>query len=450
LLNCISARIAEARPGFRQPEKLLYRIWLDQSFTQQNLRTVTGKSVSILACGVRNECEGPDFKEARILLEGEFQQGDVELHYDNQDWYQHGHQNDPAYNQVILHVVVRCEPPRTVETQNRRQVPVLVIPLIQTNKIEHQLKCLDWSGTDKDALKSVLEHFAQLRFQRKVRFFQNELARVPAEELFYIYCLDALGYSRNREAFRTLAQRLPIMRVYALLADIELSNRIVLLETLYLGSAGLLSDSARAHFTETDYLMELRKRWQQLRKQYGLTEMDPTDWHFAGTRPANHPTRRIVAWAQILNRFYPDFPGQLWIRQLSVQQDYRLLMIWLQDYYQEPVGMWRNHPLFDRQPTRILVGNARILDLCSNVFLPFAWAVGTLQKENKLVERSLQSIRLINRGAVPEKIKEFLKRLGLSSSDIHSNYLLQGAIEYYRCYCELDLCEFCQLKHVNG
>lgn len=70
-----------------------------------SLATVDGRPVRIIHPGRLNTDAGPDFFNARILIDGRLWAGDVEIHVKASDWYRHGHHTDPAYSSVILHVV---------------------------------------------------------------------------------------------------------------------------------------------------------------------------------------------------------------------------------------------------------------------------------------------------------------------------------------------------------
>jgi hypothetical protein len=49
---------------------------------------------------------GPDVREAAFLLpNGVVRSGDVEVHLRSSDWAHHGHDGDPAYDHVVLHLV---------------------------------------------------------------------------------------------------------------------------------------------------------------------------------------------------------------------------------------------------------------------------------------------------------------------------------------------------------
>ena len=71
-----------------------------------HLRTTSGQSFEIVFQGRWSPDSGPDFRDAVIAFPtGRLSTGDLEIHVRASDWYRHGHQHDPAYDSVILHVV---------------------------------------------------------------------------------------------------------------------------------------------------------------------------------------------------------------------------------------------------------------------------------------------------------------------------------------------------------
>src|SRR5690606_29567876 len=76
---------------------------------------------------------GPDFSGARIRFADTSElTGDVELHLRAADWDAHGHARDPAYDRVILHVVLFPPGARAITTGGRgNEIPVLaLLPLL--------------------------------------------------------------------------------------------------------------------------------------------------------------------------------------------------------------------------------------------------------------------------------------------------------------------------------
>ena len=85
-------------------EKLLQYIWKHKIFPLQQLRTTTGEAVEVVDPGLQNLNDGPDFFNAKIIVDGMLWAGNVEIHVKSSDWYVHHHDKDPRYNNVVMHV----------------------------------------------------------------------------------------------------------------------------------------------------------------------------------------------------------------------------------------------------------------------------------------------------------------------------------------------------------
>ena len=90
-------------------EELLYYVWRLKRFNVQDLHTTTGETIQILDAGHRNKDAGPDFSLARIKIADNTWVGHVEMHVRASDWIRHRHQDDPAFENVILHVVYESD-----------------------------------------------------------------------------------------------------------------------------------------------------------------------------------------------------------------------------------------------------------------------------------------------------------------------------------------------------
>lgn len=76
--------------------------------------------------GVLAGASGPDFRDAVIEgASGKRVTGDVELHLVAPDCYQHSHHEDPAYNGVVLHVVLHSVGSRISVQRSKGQVPIV-------------------------------------------------------------------------------------------------------------------------------------------------------------------------------------------------------------------------------------------------------------------------------------------------------------------------------------
>ena len=87
-------------------ESRIQQVWALQAMQPGDWRTCSGQALRVRSPGSWNRGAGPDFKEAVLELEGEARIGDVEIHLYREDWWRHGHETDPAYDRVILHVIL--------------------------------------------------------------------------------------------------------------------------------------------------------------------------------------------------------------------------------------------------------------------------------------------------------------------------------------------------------
>jgi len=83
---------------------LLQFIWEYQLYDSKQLTTSTGEEVTILKQGFLNKNSGPDFSNAQLKIGETTQYGAIEIHVNANEWTQHNHHTDKAYNAVILHV----------------------------------------------------------------------------------------------------------------------------------------------------------------------------------------------------------------------------------------------------------------------------------------------------------------------------------------------------------
>src|ERR1017187_8946083 len=90
------------------PEHFLREIWKGyESFLVAPIIISDGSEVQVLDCGVENAHRGgPDFLQARIVLDRIQISGDVELHITPEGWSAHQHGGDARYSNGILHVVL--------------------------------------------------------------------------------------------------------------------------------------------------------------------------------------------------------------------------------------------------------------------------------------------------------------------------------------------------------
>ncbi len=447
MLNCSEGLVCEPRKKLSRPEKHLYKIWLDKNFQLEHLQTISGKALSIINTGHRNESEGPDFLNAMVLMDDNLLTGDIEIHIENKDWYLHGHDQDENYNKVILHVIEADTEDQSIPLKNGNTVEILKLNFDKTKADPIIPPCLEWDSLDFDKFRDVIEEYGSKRFQRKTLQARKLLLQHQPEHYFFIGLLDVMGYSQNRHAMKNIANQISFDKIHKIMETLPETGRLVTIETLLLGISGLLNEDFQKYYTSDVYFSGLQQKWARLKTKYQLSAIKDPDFHFAGTRPVNYPHKRLVALAQILVNIFPQKPGQYCLNTLFSGRDTDKILEMLGEKFQLPAGMWKNHPLFSSHHSNVLIGNSRLMDFITNIMLPFARALSSILKNEKNANYCMAINKQIPRGAMPGKIKKLLHRLNIPESKINSNYLLQGCIEYHRLFCDLELCDMCLLEN---
>ena len=91
-------------------EYMLHYVWQHRLYGTASLRGDQGQRIEVIDPGVHNLVNaGPDFFNAKVRIDGVLWAGNVEVHELASDWFRHRHENDPAYNNVILHVVGKVD-----------------------------------------------------------------------------------------------------------------------------------------------------------------------------------------------------------------------------------------------------------------------------------------------------------------------------------------------------
>ena len=86
-------------------EKILQYMWQFRMWGSSEKVLSDGRCVMLLDPGKLNADAGPDFFNAKVIIDGVEWAGNVEVHVKASDWKRHGHHNDAAYDNIILHVV---------------------------------------------------------------------------------------------------------------------------------------------------------------------------------------------------------------------------------------------------------------------------------------------------------------------------------------------------------
>lgn len=211
--------------AFSFPEKLLQKLWLRREFDERALATADGRRIEILNTGRWNLLGGPDFKAARLRIDGVVTEGDVELHLRAEDWGAHRHAQDPAYDGVVLHVVLFPPAMRWTSGGGGRMIPVLaLLPWLHHDLESYAAddaveglanrpldRALERLGRmEPAALSAMLVESAARRWALRRRQANVRVARLGWREACHHTALEILGYRFNRTAMLRVAAAYPL------------------------------------------------------------------------------------------------------------------------------------------------------------------------------------------------------------------------------------------------
>jgi hypothetical protein len=230
--------------------------------------------------------------------------GDVEVHVRTSGWREHGHQGDPAYGRVVLHVVLDHDGAPTARIDGAA-VPVVALSGYLSAPLVQVATALDISSPPPVAPCSTPEEAGALldaaglaRFEERAAALEGELAWTSAEEVLYAGLLEAMGYRANKAPCRRLAERVPLATLRAELGLAKPSEGVVAVQGILLGAAGLLP-SQRGRSTAHPVARTYEMVWARATPRVG-PPMPSTAWQFFRVRPENTPPRRLAGLAYLL------------------------------------------------------------------------------------------------------------------------------------------------------
>jgi hypothetical protein len=174
------------------------------------LRLDDGRPVRVIFPGVPGGGAGPDFRGAIVEVAGDVLRGDVEVHLRASGWQAHGHQRDPAYAGVVLHVVAANDSGAAITLQRGRAVPILVLPPAQPGFPPPFTPPCTFARSRGLRPEAVLARVGVRRLRAKAVRWQSLAAGAGPGAAFYAAALETIGGPANREAFASVARSLPL------------------------------------------------------------------------------------------------------------------------------------------------------------------------------------------------------------------------------------------------
>jgi hypothetical protein len=486
------------------PERLLQAIWQHQRLLRDRLRTLDGRPVRVLHPGFRNVEGGPDFRGAVVQLgDALAQTGDLEVDLRSSGWRAHGHDRNPAFNNVILHVLWESDrpAPNAPPTLLLRQVldaPLGELSLWLGGETAQALPeefrgqcCAPLRELSAAQLTGLLQQAAAVRLRSKAAQFQARARQTGWDQALWEGLFRALGYKQNVWPMQRLGELRPRWSLGSAGEAVPTesapgaagagrpptvagsrpeipspdrspstldpasppwgSSQTLILQARLLGLSGLLpADLSRNRPGSDSFLRRLWDQWWRERDAFAEDILPRTLWRLHGLRPANHPHRRLAlaaGWSAA--GALPANLEQWCLREIPKGALPGSLLELLQA---EPDEFWSWHwslrsPRLKKQ--QLLLGGTRVTDLAVNVILPWLWS-RALEGRNEAMQLRLQQRYFAWPAAEDNSLLRLARARLLGNASprlLRGAAAQQGLIQIVRDFCEHSnsICEACKL-----
>lgn len=413
-------------------EEFLQFIWKYGLFNKEKLKTTDGKPVEIISTGQTNSDSGPDFFNAKVRIGETTWAGNIEIHQKSSHWFQHRHDTDAAYDNVILHVVEMHD--KQVQVKNH-ELPTLVLsyPGEILENYENLLKSKNWIACEKQLpevdpfiLRFWFSSLMIERLESKTSDIMSILKQNKNNwnETFYQLLARNFGMKTNAFPFEMLAKSLPLQILS------KHKNDLFQTEALLFGQSGLLNEALLGD----DYFLSLRKEYSYLYKKYNLSGIEAHLWKFMRLRPINFPTVRIAQLAMLIHHSSALFSH---ILETETPDELRKLFDVRASEY------WDTHYRFNKiseENKPKVLGETAFNNLVINTIVPMLFVYGDQHLDQAMKDRALSLLEKL----APEE-NQIIRKWNDSGIESRSAFETQALLQLKSKYCDVKRCLNCQL-----
>ena len=424
-------------------EQLLHYTWKHKLYPLKELTTSDGQRVEIVDPGLHNRNAGPDFFNAKIRIGSTMWVGNVEIHDKSSDWYQHGHDKDSRYDNVVLHVAAELD--TEVMKSNGEYVPQLQLSVpddVLTHYDELQ-KTDEYPPCYKviPDLSALIIHswMAALqteRLEQKTEAIRKraELCNGSWEDAYFVTLARNYGFGINGEVFEQWAYNIPLNAVAHHRDD------LFQIEAIFMGQAGLLELEAIPEYYQREalndgYFAKLRNEYQYLAHKFSMKPIDFKLWRFLRLRPQNFPHIRI---SQLANLYYQQKAGLSQLMECETLDELKQVL------KSQVTPYWETHYAFGSTSTKsekhLSYGSINLLMI--NTAIPMLFAYGRHTTKEVLCDRAFDFLEQLK--AENNHIIRMWQQVGLPVKSAGDS---QALIQLKKEYCDKKDCLRCRFGY---
>lgn len=429
-------------------ENFVCRIWENPEY-YSDLKTVDGFDISILNFGIRNKDSGPDYFDAKILLDGKVKTGKIEIHQTNSDWSIHKHQSDKKYDDVILNVSL-WDSGLNPEVKNSagENIPQIILSrflvssineiwreIIENPSQNFKLPCFpDIATVDPVTKRDWIAELSKRRLNKKMNRMSKSIDESSAkpdrekwEQVLFMFLCESLGYSKNKNQMMKLAKLVNSGNF-----NIKSPEES---EALMFKLSGLLDKNS-----DDDYSENLN----QLAGKFGIQNtMSSSEWNFFRLRPSNFPVLRIAFASAILFEINTNNLFKNIILNFENSTQIRKDILKLFSKIPTP-QYWKEHYNFGKKKNRKtdLIGKQRLDDILTNVLIPFVYLYSNRFEIKRIGENCLKLYFESKVSSSNEITRAMELQTGIKMVSFADE---QGLIELHNEFCIEGKCPHCDI-----
>ena len=424
-------------------EQLLHYTWKHKLYPLKELTTNDGQRVEIVDPGLHNRNAGPDFFNAKIRIGSTMWVGNVEIHDKSSDWYQHGHDKDSRYDNVVLHVAAELD--TEVMKSNGEYVPQLQLS-VPDDVLTHydELQKTD----EYPPCYKVIPHLSALiihswmaalqteRLEQKTEAIRKraELCNGSWEDAYFVTLARNYGFGINGEVFEQWAYNIPLNAVAHHRDD------LFQIEAIFMGQAGLLELDSIPEYYQKDalndgYFAKLRNEYQYLAHKFSMKPIDFKLWRFLRLRPQNFPHIRI---SQLANLYYQQKAGLSQLMECETLDELKNVL------KSQVTPYWETHYTFGstspKNEKHLSYGSINLLMI--NTAIPMLFAYGRHTTKEVLCDKAFDFLEQLK--AENNHIIRMWQQVGLPVKTAGDS---QALIQLKKEYCDKKECLRCRFGY---
>jgi hypothetical protein len=295
-------------------------------------------------------------------------------------------------------------------------------------------------------LLDLLHQAAQVRLHSKAAQFQARARQVGWEQSLWEGLFRALGYKHNVWPMQRLAELRSRWQT-------PRSQPLALQARLF-GISGLLPvELTRSQAGSDEYTRRVWDQWWRERDEFSDCILPRALWRLHGSRPANHPQRRLA----LASRWTMADNLAAKLEQWCAREvpDSALAGSLLQALQVEPDDYWSWHCTFHSprlKKAQPLLGATRVTDLAVNVVLPWLW-IRVVEGKNASTQGALEHRYFAWPAAEDNSLLRLARQRLLGSTSrraLPGAAAQQGLIQMVRDFCDHSnaICDHCKLPEL--